>query len=179
MVKVNKKSMETDLNPGIDHPVLQVIACTLGDFTYDDVRYIYDSFKLRLTTIEINLRFWFDEDLLRGYNLSIHTGPYSKAHINPKRLAEVLQTIKPEKFDKLQSYGSVLGSDDNKALCRLAKTFYNFLHGRPFIDDMKKVNWQEMADDINISQLIIALCDDSEYVDYTQHITPEILNAVF
>lgn len=179
MVKVNKKSMETDLNPGIDHPVLQVIACTLGDFTYDDIRYIYDSFKLRLTTIEINLRFWFDEDLLRGYNLSIHTGPYSKAHINPKRLAEVLQTIKPEKFDKLQSYGSVLGSDDNKALCRLAKTFYNFLHGRPFIDDMEKVNWQEMADDINISQLIIALCDDSEYVDYTQHITPEILNAVF
>jgi len=174
------KKTYNDIDKDTIHPALKAIACTLRWFDYYDMRIVYERYKLRVTPIEHDSQEWLSEGWAIGEKLQAKAYYSYKVGIHPSRWAEVMRQVSPEEFIqlmKLKTYHSYSSTDNAK---HLAIPFMNYLHGKPFIEELRGLNHKDLDyNDYIESQVLLDLATSEEYLDFVQKADYSVLKWVY
>ena len=163
----------------LDVPLLQEMACTLGDYNYNEVRDIYERNRMRVTPIENDVKTWLAQGVLTGEPV----GRYKygcRVRIAPTHWPEVLRTIEAGQMPKLMAHSPHRLSKDRENMDRFVSAFWAFLHGQPFVERLQRIDWGYVSTQMPVLVETGAwLIAQPEYAVFAQQLDRRVLLAVF
>lgn len=135
--------MKTKEEFSYSHRALQIMACTLNEFNYRDLRELYEVCRLPITPLERAARTWVDKEVVMGEPPRRYSY-YNEIRIDPKAWPDVMQTVSPKELEKLLYKCKACKQPVPEHMPLFLKTFCCAMHGEPFEDDLKRVPWPIM-----------------------------------
>jgi len=166
-------------NTTLDVPVLQAMACTLGLFGYFELRAIYDRFKLRVTPIENDVKTWLSLGVLDGEPVGRYRWGCS-VRIKPDVWPDIISTVKAGQMPELMVDSPVEDAQSREAIGHFVSAFWAFRHGQPFAEQLQRVRWQYVSDNMpRLLELIAWLTTRPEFTVFVQHVGQSVLSMIF
>jgi superfamily II DNA or RNA helicase len=162
-----------------DHVALQLMACTLQDYIYDELRKIYEDHQLHVTPIISDAKEWLAQEVAKGDMPRRHYRSYSM-RLNPARWADVMRNVTPTRLDALLAYCKSQEKEVPPFMQYLLRSFCCFTHDEPFEEDLKRVAWPIlMAKQPEIQTIIEGMARQADYVPFMQAMPGNMLTTIF
>ena len=173
------KIIYRDTKDGLQHVVLQTMACTLHGYNYNEIRKIYESYNLRVTPIEKNAKTWLEEGWALGDKLSRYTGS-SKVRINLELWVDVMFTVKPGDLEVLLEYSKNNGRMVSAHMQHFLKSFCLFAAREPFEDDLKRVPWPILTEQQpEVKKILESMVQRLDCKEFVRHLPGSILTQLY
>lgn len=171
--------MEAEKKVTLDVPVLQEMACSLGDYNYREIRGIYERQKMRVTPIENDVKMWLSQGVLVGQPLARYNGSY-KVSISLELWPDVIRTIRQEQIPKLLANSPLMSATARENVGHFVSAFWAFLHGQPFVERLLRVEWTHVASKMpKLMTLLSWLSRRREYIVFMQQVDERVLSVIF
>ena len=180
MKKNERKTNIIDLHiEGLSHPVLQVMACTMGEFAYRDLRAVYEQLFLPVSPIERNSEHWISEGIVTGEKVVRYNWD-RKVRVSPQKWVDILRTVRIDKVSELSSISPVKGEPVRRSVGHLVSALVLFLQGQPFEEELSQVNWKSLyVIEDRIMELLTPLALEKEFAPFASHWHEELLTAIY
>ena len=180
MKKNERKTNIIDLHiEGLSHPVLQVMACTMGEFSYRELRSVYEQLFLPVTPIEKNSEQWINEGILAGEKV-VRFNWDRKVRVSPQKWVDILRTVRIDKVPELSINSPVKREPVRMSVGHLVSALILFLQGQPFEEELSQVKWKNLhVIEDRIMELLAPLAMTKEFVPFASHWHEELLTAIY
>ena len=162
-----------------DHVALQLMACTLQAYNYDELRKIYEDHQLHVTPITSNAKEWLAEQVAKG-DVPRRYYRSDRMSLNLARWADVMRNVTPTRLNALLAYCKSQEKEVPPFMQYLLRSFSCFTHDEPFEEDLKRVAWPIlMAKQPEIQTIIEGMARQADYVPFMQAMPGNMLTPIF
>ncbi len=171
--------MDTKITENIArNRVLQTMACTLKDYDYNELRKLYETYRLHVTPIEKNARMWLEKQVVKGEQPRRYS--YNKISINPERWADVMRTVRPKELDDLLAFLMNNGQVITPFMRDFLLAFCHAMHDKPSEDYMERIPWPIFEAKLPLATLILqSMVQRTDFLPFTRHLPGIILTKLF
>ncbi len=133
-----------DTNKKFSHPVLQVMACSFKSFNKTEISDI--ARRVGYTrNIENDIKQWAEDKIvIKQEASSFYNMTKYKYMVLPKNWIDILRTIDDAKILTIKKIGHFNDTDFDDAFS-LVLPVWRCLHGKPFAEDCRKINWRRVG----------------------------------
>ena len=171
--------MDKERNVTIDVPVLQEMACTLGNYDYSEVRDIYERLKMRVTPIENDVKMWIAKGVLTGTPVNRYRHDY-RVRVPWEVWVDIIRTVKAEQLPYMLAHSPKMAAMAREVVGHFVGAFWAFLHGKPFVERLLRVEWTYVAQQMpDLMELLSWMSRQAEYVVLMQQVDERVLSVIF